>query len=169
MFHPNAGAGHGHLFREDYDLFILNDDLSLKLTWQKHNFWRRFLRSCEPSEISLVASSHNIRVFTVDGFKWLIYLFASNSDAFDIIRSSPLMLSGVCWITQGRRFYDEELFAKILSMAGFWGMEVVTDCDLDPLKRGSISMNCRRYSVRHSEKIPDGFNGNVRSFMVERD
>ena len=155
---------------DDHEIFIFNKNTSPhEFTWQKCASWRRFLRGCKHSQISLVASSHNTLVFTVDEHKWGVYLFSSNEETLDIIRSTPLMLSGFCAVTDGGRFFGEDVFARVLSLMGDFGIEIITDWNLDPLKRHYITMNCRRYSVRCSVQRPKGFNENARYFLLERD
>ena len=167
MYIPDASSRHSVLLRENYDLFIFND-LSQEHKGHKMGFWDGFLYHCEPLKISLVASNRNIRVFTIDGKKWGIYLFANNEDAVDLIRSSSLMLSGFCWITDDYKDYRTNFFAQVLSMMGRFGLEVLTNCEIDPLKWGGITMNCRQYSVMHSVEKPEGFD-NARYFLIERD
>lgn len=134
LYYPSAGNRHGFVTDFNSDIIILSD-YRPKSLGARRAFWRRFVLSCAPQTIELIAATPIARVFKIKRRKWGLFLFIDNNIAVEMIRKSGLKIS--TWVSPsdgeaegGSKYCVLEMpfFGKVLDlMPDEGGMYIVTD------------------------------------------
>ena len=145
LFYPSSGNRHGFVCGLNADIFVFSD-YRPKSLYARRAFWRRFVLSCAPHTIELIASTPIARVFKIDERKWGLFLFVDNNIAAQMIRKAGLRISsfvGHCdGCTEGGNYeccnrspFMEKILALMPDDGG--GMYIITDHSPYLFKGGS--------------------------------